>query len=144
MEIQTETEVQAKPPPKKDNEDLIRLQSSMSIMQEDHLKERKLLNEKIAQLQHVIDQNKVADQSQQKDCVKQNVFQFIIDPIRGIICRVEFWSEFRSVPYWRLKFEIVFSIGKYTEDDCIILERLGPKRIWRILRPRKSLCRMFH
>ena len=103
MEIQTETEVQAKPPPKKDNEDLIRLQSSMSIMQEDHLKERKLLNEKIAQLQHVIDQNKVADQSQQKDCVKQNVFQFIIDPIRGIICRVEFWSEFRSVPYWRLK-----------------------------------------
>jgi len=104
MEIQTETEVQAKPPPKKENDDLIRLQSSMSIMQEDHLKERKLLNEKIAQLQHVIDQNKVADQSQQKDCVKTikcflKISSSIIDPIRGIICA----ESFRFVPFWRLK-----------------------------------------
>ena len=50
VEIQTDVEenlVNAK----KDQDDLIRLQSSMTIMQEDHLKERKLLNEKIAELQ---------------------------------------------------------------------------------------------
>lgn len=38
----------------KDQDDLIRLQSSMTIMQDDHLKERKLLNEKIAELQSEI------------------------------------------------------------------------------------------
>ena len=53
VEIQTDVEentVNAK----KDQDDLIRLQSSMTIMQEDHLKERKLLNEKIAELQSEI------------------------------------------------------------------------------------------
>ena len=53
VEIQTDVEentVNAK----KDQDDLIRLQSSMTIMQDDHLKERKLLNEKIAELQSEI------------------------------------------------------------------------------------------
>ena len=53
VEIQTDVEentVNAK----KDQDDLIRLQSSMTIMHDDHLKERKLLNEKIAELQSEI------------------------------------------------------------------------------------------
>ena len=51
VEIQTDVEEVNLVNAKKDQDDLIRLQSSMTIMQEDHLKERKLLNEKIAELQ---------------------------------------------------------------------------------------------
>ena len=67
VEIQTDVEentVNAK----KDQEDLIRLQSSMTIMQEDHLKERKLLNEKIAELQSEIDlKDKIVEEPTQKE-----------------------------------------------------------------------------
>jgi len=69
MEIQTDTlppPVQVTEEKKESESDLIRLQSSMSLMQEDHLKERKLLNERIAQLQQQIQNSNVIEETKLK------------------------------------------------------------------------------
>ena len=62
---------------KKDQDDLIRLQSSMTIMQEDHLKERKLLNEKIAELQSEISiKDKIVEEAPIQHEVNWHRFEF--------------------------------------------------------------------
>ena len=65
MEIQTDT-IPADEEKTADTSDLIRLQSSMSLMQEDHLKERKLLNERIAQLQQQIQNSNLIEENKSK------------------------------------------------------------------------------
>ena len=65
MEIQTDT-IPVEEKKESDTSDLIRLQSSMSLMQEDHLKERKLLNERIAQLQQQIQNSNLVEETKSK------------------------------------------------------------------------------